>query len=126
MRRGSRAKKARVRGWISGDVFRRGMTKQAEQFVGTVAAEDVCRIETVHGGDCLAQFDRLPVRITPQIVGNRLEGLDCLGAGAERRFVGRKLVDAGNARRMQHRVSGSILCPLAQPKKAIGLEPHIG
>ena len=25
---------------------------------------------------------------------------------------------------MQHRVSGSILCPLAQPKKAIGLEPH--
>jgi len=25
---------------------------------------------------------------------------------------------------IQHRVSGSILCPLAQPKKAIGLEPQ--
>src|ERR1035437_10090795 len=27
---------------------------------------------------------------------------------------------------VQHRVSGSILCPLGYPKKAIGLEPLIG
>src|SRR5437870_6731252 len=46
--------------------------------------------------------------------------LRCSGSRESIHALIRHLVCCG----MQHRVSGSILCPLAQPKKAIGLDPE--
>ena len=54
----------------------------------------------MHGGDRLAQFQRLPVRIDLQMIRRLPEGLDSLGAGPERRLVGGQLEDPRNAGRM--------------------------
>ena len=64
------------------------VAEQAEQFVGTVAAEDVGGIEPVHVGDRLAQLRRLPIRIALELVGSGTDGRDRLGARAKRRFIG--------------------------------------
>ncbi len=77
-----------------------GMAEQAQQFVGTVAAENVRNVQPMHIGDRLTQFLGLPVRIPLQMLGRTAEGLDGLRAGAERRLVRGKLEHARNARCM--------------------------
>jgi len=69
------------------------MAEQAEQFVGTVAAQDIGLVQPVHFGDRLAQRRGLAVGIDLQMAGALLEGVDRLRAGAHRCFVRRQLED---------------------------------
>ncbi len=79
-------------GFIAGRRDRQWQSR-AEQLVRAVAAHDVSRIKTVNRRDGFAQLERLAVGIPFQLLGSGAEGIDCLRARPERRFVGRELVN---------------------------------
>ena len=86
------------------------VAEQAEQFIGPIAAHQVGDVEAIDGGDRLAQFDRLAVRIDFKLGRSLLEGLDRLRAWPQRGLVRRQLIDLGDTRRMllARHVSGNI------------------
>ena len=67
-----------------------GPGEQVEQLVGTVAADDARRIESVPGGDGIAQALGRAVRITVQLAGDLAISGDRSRAWPQRRFVGRQ------------------------------------
>ncbi|MCY1229076.1 hypothetical protein D9M72_414300 [compost metagenome] len=87
-----------------------GVAEKPEQLVRPIAAHDVCRVEAVHSTDRLSQRPRLAIRITFEVEGSRLEGLDRLRACAKRCLVGRELMHLGDTRRvlLARHISGNI------------------